>query len=135
MNISVCRVFWKDVEGNCTANDLRICCRILLKRNKRIVSECVLLECNCISRLSCPFCLYSLLCGHQIFLGGQVLNIPTWKKCWIIIMRSTIVYPAATSTTIVATVSKPIIIEYSCGPICVQVENCWRVLNWTPLSG
>ena len=62
-------------------------------------NTCYLL-CNSASPISCPLSLYSLLYGHWIFLGDQVLSLSPWSHCSITSIRGPITFPAASSTKI-----------------------------------
>ena len=75
-----------------------------------------------------------LLCGHRIFLCGQVLNMSPWTNFSITSIRSPIIFPIASSTKIGATVTKLTPIGDVSVSDCFEGRKCWWILNWTPLS-
>jgi len=95
---------------------------------KRIASEIVLQESKYWSRCSGIFTLHSLLCGHRIFLVGQVLIICQWRHRSITSTRSRIIFPAAISTKIGATITKLTTIEDVSVSGCFEGRKCWRIL-------
>ena len=66
----------------------------------------------------------ALLCCYQITLAGQVLNIYRWTNCSITSIRRPIIFPAASSTKIGATVNK--LTDTKDGSVsgCVEVMYC-----------
>jgi hypothetical protein len=120
VNIRASRVLWKDARGYSSTNGLRICFRILLKGSttystRRYVTDMPLI-------MSTPSVLF--LCGRQIFLAGQVLNVYLWTNCSIKSIRSPIKFPAASSTKIGPNVAKLTTTEDGAVSGCVEGMYC-----------